>query len=208
MKIGVIGAGNVGTALAKRLGAAGHEVMLSYSRDVEKMQSAATAFGAITGSPAEAAAFGDVVAITVPWSAVLDALSAAGSLAGKIVWDCTNTLKKDMSGLEIGTSISGSETIAALIPQAKVVKGIPPFAELLHSNNPTINGAPVGVFMCGDDPAAKAVVKQLIEALPANVTDAGPLENARYIEPTGFLLVRLAYGLGLGSRIGLTLTTE
>lgn len=208
MKVGIIGAGNIGTALAKWLGAEGHEVMLSYARDVTKLEEAARAFGAATGSPAEAAAFGDVVALTVPWGAVPDALAAAGPMSGKIVWDCTNVLKPDLSELEIGTSISGGETIAALIPDAKVVKGIPPFAELMHSENPLISGTSAGVFMCGDDAQAKAVVAQLIEALPATAVDAGPLENARYVEPAGFLLVRLAYGLGMGSRIGLALIKD
>jgi 8-hydroxy-5-deazaflavin:NADPH oxidoreductase len=208
MKIGIIGAGNVGTALAKQLGAAGHTVMLSYSRDTAKMENAAKAFGASTGTAAEAAAFGDVLALTVPWVAVPDALAAAGTLAGKIIWDCTNALKPDLSGLAIGTTTSGAETIAKLTPRAKLVKGIPPFAELLHSAKPTIHGVPATVFMCGDDAAAKAVVSPLIELLPATVVDAGPLTNARYIEPAGFLLIALAYGSGFGSRIGLALTRE
>lgn len=205
MKIGVIGAGNVGTALAKRLGAAGHQVMLSYSRDAEKLSAAAKTFGAATGSPSEAVAFGDVVALTVPWVGIEDALKAAGSLTGKILWDCTNALKPDLSGLAIGTTTSGGETVARLAPGARVVKGIPPFAELMHSADPTVGGTPVGVFMCGDDAAAKAIVQPLIEALPTTVVDAGPLQNARYAEPAAFLLIPLAYSLGMGSRIGLQL---
>ena len=205
MKIGVIGAGNVGTALAKRLGAAGHQVMLSYSRDAAKLQAAAVAFGARTGSPAEAVAFGDVVALTVPWSSIEDALKAAGSLSGKVVWDCTNALKPDLSGLVIGTTTSGGETIAKLAPGARIVKAIPPFAELMHSDDPTVGGKAPGTFMCGDDAEAKAVVLPLLKALPMDVVDSGPLENARYAEAAGFLLIRLGYGQGLGSRIGFAL---
>ncbi len=208
MKIGVIGAGNIGTALAKRLGAAGHQVMLSYAKDLEKLKVSAEAYGALWGSPSEAAEFGDIVALAVPWNAVPDAIAAAGPMAGKTVWDCTNVLKPDLSGLEIGTSTSGAETIAALIPLATVVKAIPPFAELMHSDNPLINGEAPGVFICSDDDAAKARVADLVAALPATVVDSGPLENARYVEPAGFLLVRLAYGLGMGSRIGLSLSTD
>ena len=205
MKIGVIGAGRIGTALAKRLGLVGHQVMLSYSRDEAKLLDAAKAFGAVSGTPAEAAEFGEVVALSFPWVAVEDALKAAGPLAGKVVWDCTNALKPDLSGLAIGTTISGAETIAKLIPQARIVKGIPPFAELLHSADPTIGGTPAGTFICSDDADAKALVKPLLEALPTGVIDAGPLESARYLEPAGFLLVRLAYGIGMGTRIGLQL---
>jgi predicted dinucleotide-binding enzyme len=95
--------------------------------------------------------------------------------------------------------------VQRLAPGARIVKGIPPFAELLHSDDPTIEGVPAASFLCGDDADAKRIVGPLLEALPATVVDAGPLENARYVEPAGFLLVRLAYGLGLGSRIGLSL---
>jgi 8-hydroxy-5-deazaflavin:NADPH oxidoreductase len=63
----------------------------------------------------------------------------------------------------------------------------------------------VSVFVCGDDAAAKGVVATLMWSLPATVTDAGPLENARYVEPAMMLLVRLAYGQGLGPRLSLSL---
>jgi len=205
MKIGVIGAGQVGTALAKRLVPRGHEVMLSFSRDASALGATASSFGASSGTPAQAVRFGDVVALAVPWQAVPTALELAGSLDGKVLWDCTNALKPDMSSLAVGTTTSGAEIIQQLVPGARVVKGIPPFAELLHGEDPTIHGTPAGAFLCGNDAAANDIVRPLLEALPATVIDAGPLENARYVEPAGFLLVRLAYGLELGPRIGLQL---
>lgn len=205
MKIGVIGAGNVGTALAKRLVPQGHEVMLSFSRDMVKLDADAKALGATSGTPRQAVAFADVVALTVPWGAVKEAIALAGPLTGKIIWDCTNALKPDLSGLEVGTDTSGAEIIAALAAGARVVKGIPPFAELLHSDDPTVGGRPAGTFLCGDDDDAKAAVRVLLEALPADVVDAGPLVNARFVEPAAMLLVRLAYGLGMGVRLSLAL---
>jgi predicted dinucleotide-binding enzyme len=205
MRIGVIGAGNVGTALAKRLVPAGHEVMLSYTRDLYKLNEAAAKYGAVAGTPTEAVAFADVVALTVPWVGIDDALKACGSLAGKVVWDCTNALKPDLSGLAVGLTTSGAEEIAAKAPGARLVKGIPPFAALMHSDDPTVGGKPVGVFMCGDDAEAKAIVRPLLEALPTDVVDAGALERARFIEPAAFLLIPLGYSEGYGSRIGLNL---
>lgn len=205
MKIGVIGAGNIGTALAKRLVPQGHSVMLSFARDASALARAAESFGATSGTPEQAVKFGDVVVLATPWDAVKTALDQAGPLDKKIVWDCTNALKPDLSGLQIGTTDSAGETVQRLAPSARVVKGIPPFAELLHSEDPTLDGKPSGCFLCGDDADAKAVIRPLMEALPATVTDAGPLENARYVEAASFLLVRLAYGLGMGSRIGLAL---
>lgn len=205
MRIGIIGAGNVGTALAKRLVPQGHDVMLSYSRDPAKLREAAASFGASTGTPGKAAQFGEVVALAVPWPAVPDALAQMGALDGKILWDCTNPLKPDMSGLEIGTTTSGGEEVARLAPGARVVKGIPPFAELLHSDDPTVGGRPVGVFVAGEDASARKAVGELMSQLPASVTDAGGLDAARLIEPAMMLLVRLAYAQGLGPRIALDL---
>ncbi len=208
MKIGVIGGGNVGTAFAKRLGLAGHDIMLGFSRDPDALEKTAAAFGASTGTPEQVARFGDVVVLTVPWQAVPSALQQAGSLQDKVLWDCTNALLPDMSGLAVGTTTSAGETVQRLATGARVVKAIPPFAELLHSADPTIAGTPASVFMCGDDEDAKRIVRPLVEALPATVIDAGPLQNARWVEPAGFLLVRLAYAQGLGARIGLGLATE
>lgn len=108
-----------------------------------------------------------------------------------------------MSGLALGTSTSGGETGAG--PCAGVVKGIPPFAEFLYSSDPILDGEPASVFVCGDDAAAKGVVAKLMSSLPATVTDAGPLENARHVEPAMMLLVRLAYGQELGPRLSLSL---
>jgi 8-hydroxy-5-deazaflavin:NADPH oxidoreductase len=208
MRIGVIGAGNLGTAIAKRLVPKGHEVMLSYSRDAKKLDAAARTFGAKSGSATDAVRFADVVALTVPWGAVKGALSEAGSLSGKILWDCTNALKPDMSGLAIGATTSGGEEVAKMAVGAKVIKGIPPFAEVLHSDNPTVNGQPVGVFIAGEDSQAKSTVASLLAALPATVTDVGGLEAARLIEPAMMLLVRLAYGLNFGPRVALQVSRE
>ena len=170
--------------------------------------SRAETVGATAGTVVEAVAFGDVVALTVPWGAVPAAIEAAGALDGKIVWDCTNALLPDMSGLQIGTSTSGGEEVARLCPGARMVKGIPPFAQLLHSDDPTVAGQPVGTFVAGDDDAAKAMVADLLTDLPTRVTDAGPLSAARFIEPAMMLLVQLAYLQGFGPRIGLTLTRD
>lgn len=208
MKIGVIGAGNVGTALAKRLMPQSHEIMFSYTRDPDKLATSATAFGARAGTPAQAVAFADVVALTVPWAAVPDALAQAGDLLGKVIWDCTNPLLPDLSGLAIGTTTSGGEEVARLAPGARVIKGIPPMAELLHSSDPMLNGMPVDLFVAGDDADAKASVAALLGELPAIVTDAGDLTSARFIEPAMMLVVRLAYAMGHGPRIGLNFVKD
>lgn len=203
MRIGVIGAGNVGTALARRLTPHGHEIMLSFHHDLAKLQSLAKTFGSATGSPVEAAKWAEIIVLAVPWGTVPEALAQAGDLNGKILWDCTNALTPDMRGLAIGTTTSGGEAVARLAPGARVVKGIPPMAELLHADDPTVNGKPAGLFVASDDAEAKAVVAGLLALLPGQVTDAGDLTACRFIEPAMMLLVRLAYGLGHGPRIAL-----
>jgi predicted dinucleotide-binding enzyme len=208
VKIGVIGAGNIGTALAKRLGVAGHQVMLSFNKDQRALEAAARAFGARAGTPREAAAFGEVVVLAAPWGAVKIALQQAGPINSKVLWDCTNPLTPDYTGLEVGTTTSGGEIVASLVPGARVVKAIPPGAQLLMSDDPTIAGKPAVSFLCSDHAAAKALVAPLVAALPAQVVDFGPLANARFAEPAGMIIVRLAFGLNRGYRIGLALLEE
>jgi 8-hydroxy-5-deazaflavin:NADPH oxidoreductase len=206
MKIGIIGAGNVGTGLAKLLTIKGHEIMFSFSKHIDKLAQTAKSFGARSGSVAEAVSFADVVVIATPWVATKDALAQAGKPVGKkFVWDCTNALKPDMSGLAIGTTTSAAEEIQKAAPWARVVKAIPPFAELMHTGSVQIGGKTAGIFVASDDAEAKRMVMLLVQDLGAEPTDAGPLSNARYIEPAAFLLVQLAYMQGFGAKIALTL---
>lgn len=209
MKLGIIGAGSVGTGLAKHLVPKGHEVMLSYSRDLVKLQATAAALNATAGTPAEAAAFAEVLILTVPYVNVSDALNQLGSApAGRVLWDCTNALKPDMSGLLVGTETSGGEEVAKLAPWARVVKAIPPFAEVLHSPSMLVGGQRVGVFVCGDDEESTKIVAGLVSDIGAEPVMAGPLRLARFTEPAAMLLVQLAYMQGFGARIGLGLQRE
>lgn len=208
MKVAILGAGNVGTALARRLSAVGHDIMIGFARTPEALAETAAGLGVAHGTPADLAAFGEVIALAVPWAAVPEALGALGPAEGKIIWDCTNPLKPDLSGLLVGGSTSGGEEIARLLPAAAVVKGIPPFAELMHADDPTLGGVPPGLFVAGDDAEAKATVAGLLAQLPAAVVDAGPLMTARFIEPAMLLVVRLGYLQGRGPRIALAVQTE
>ena len=211
MDIGIIGAGNVGTGIGKRLAAKGHQILVSFARSQDKLEAAAQAIGggARSGLPAEAARFGEVVIVALPWGVTLEAVQAvAGELAGKVVWDTTNPLKPDMSGLTIGTTTSAGEEIARAAPGARVVKAVPPFAEVLHSPSTEIGGGYPGVFVCGDDAEARRLVLGLVAKIGADGVDAGPLMLARYTEPLGMLLVQLAYAQGFGARIGASLLRE
>jgi 8-hydroxy-5-deazaflavin:NADPH oxidoreductase len=209
VNIGIIGAGNVGTGLTKHLIARGHTVMLSFSLDMDKLNATAAELGARVGTVAEAVQFADVVVLATPWTVTPDALRQTGRVQGKkTMWDCTNALKPDLSGLAIGTTTSGAEEIAKLAPWANVVKAIPPFAKLLHSPSMLIGEHRAGVFVCGDDADARSVIARLVDEIGAHPVDAGPLALARYAEPAAMLLVQLAYQQGFGARIGLSLLHE
>jgi predicted dinucleotide-binding enzyme len=204
MNIGIIGSGNMGAAMGRAWAAGGHSVLFSFSKEAGKLRAAAEAAGpaARAGTPAEAAAFGDVVLLAVPWAARAEALQAAGALSGKVLFSCVNCLKPDFSGLDIGTTTSAAEEIAKLAPGARVVEAIPPMAQILASDSHRLGGERVSTFYCGDDAGAKAVVAGLLADLDLEPVDAGPLTSARFIEPAGMLVVQLAYGMGLGPNIG------
>lgn len=209
MQIGIIGAGSLGTGLAKRLVGKGHSVMLSFSRDCEKLKTTANSLHAYAGTPAEAVDFADVVCLATPWTATAEALKQVGlPEKDKLLWDCTNALKPDLSGLLIGTTTSGGEQVATLAAWATVVKAIPPFAEFLHSPTKPSRERRSAVFICSDHPKARDVVARLVEEIGGHPVDAGPLKVARYAEPAGMLLVQLAYVQGLGPRIGFSLLNE
>src|SRR6516164_5022130 len=173
MRIGVIGAGSLGSALGQRLGHAGHEVMFGGSATALE---AANRMDALVGANSEAAAFGEVLILAVPYPAA-DA-----------------ALKRDMSGLMIGFDTSAAEEMARRVPHARVVGAIPPFANALVASELTYEGSLTpSVFICGDDPSAKLLVTRLVGDLGAQPVDAGPLTSARLVEPAMMLLVRLAY---------------
>ena len=115
MNVGIIGAGNVGGALGKRWAAAGHRIKFGV-RDATKpdvQQLLRDCGGGVTaGSVVDAAQFGEVVVLATPFPATPGALESAGDLTGKIVIDCTNPLKPDLSGLAIGHDTSAAEQVA------------------------------------------------------------------------------------------------
>ncbi len=198
MKIGILGSGNMAVALGRIWRGLGHDVMLAFSREAAKLRLAAEQIDAMTGSAADAAAFGEVLVLATGWPGAIPALQAAGSLRGKVLWSIVTPMKSDLSGLEIGTTTSGSEQIASVAREARVVACWPPFAEMLASGSTRFDGRQQSLLMCGDEPQAKQAIAPLIETLDVEVIDAGPLRAARFIEPTMMLLIYLAYGRQIG----------
>jgi len=190
MKIAVIGAGNVGGALGGLFAEKGHEVVFG-------VRDPAAAKVPRAASVQEAAAFGEVVVLAVPWPAAQATIQEAGDLSGKIVVDCLNPLKPDLSGLAIGNDNSAGEEVARWAKGAKVVKA---FNTIGAANfaNPKFGGESASMFICGDDAGAKATVGKLAAELGFDVVDAGSLVEARWLEAMAVLWIHLAFGQGLG----------
>lgn len=200
MKIGIVGKGNVGSTLGKVWAARGHEVMFGV-RDPEsaEVQALLTASGpqARAGSVDEAAAFGEVILLAVPWGAAQTVVRSAGDLRGKILVDATNPLAPGLAGLEVGLDTSAGELVAGWAPGARVVKA---FNSTGAGNmaDPNYGDHAATMFLAADDAEAKAVVTRLGEDAGFEMIDAGPLANARLLEPLAMLWISLAYRRGFG----------
>lgn len=197
-KIGIIGAGNVGGTLGRVWAARGHDVMFGV-RDPATAEVAGRA-----GTLAEAFAFGEVLALATPWSVVKDVLAQAGPLEGKILFDCTNPLLPGLAGLEYGTTASGAEMVAEWAPGARVVK-VFNTAGFNVMADARFEGGPAAMFYCGDDAGAKAAAHQLAEEAGFEALDAGPLDQARLLEPFALLWITLAMKYGYGREIAFRL---
>lgn len=162
MKVGIVGAGRIGGNCARQFAKGGHEVKLSFSRDPGRLESLAAAIGerASVGTPSEAAEFGEVVVLSVPWDLVDDALAQAGSLDGKIVIDTTNQYGSESLPAEGETAAQHN---AARMPGARYTKS---FNTLTSAFQAGVADRPeserVVQWVCGDDPEAKEVVMGLI----------------------------------------------
>jgi 8-hydroxy-5-deazaflavin:NADPH oxidoreductase len=209
MKIGIIGAGNMGAGLGKLWAKAGHEVVFSYSRDENKLIELATAAGATAkaGTIQDAAAQ-DIILLAV-WLPVLEeVIHAAGSLDGKIVITCVSGLQPDFTGQTIGLATdlktSVAEVIQQLLPNAKVVEAFnTTFAEIIASDSRQFGIDFPSVFYCGDDVGAKQIAAQLIEDCGYKAVDAGKLQVARSLETLATAWVQFAVASQLFPNLGL-----
>ena len=177
MKIGIIGAGYIGRALAELASAAGHDAMISNSRGPDTLSSVATATRSKAGTTAEAAAFGDIVFIAIPFKH-RDQLDPA-AFAGKIVGDANNYYPGrdgEIAALDAHRTTT-SEMMQALLPDAKIVKAFNAILarDLERDGKPAGSAGRRALPIAGDDPAAKALVAQFHESIGFDVVDVGAL---------------------------------
>jgi predicted dinucleotide-binding enzyme len=199
MNIAVLGAGRVGTALAARFAAVGHDV--TFGRRDPGAGSPLASVG--VADPPTAVRAADVVLLAVPWSAVEDTVTSAGDLTGKVVVDATNPLGGERE-LVLGHDRSGGEHVAALAPGAKVVKAFNTTGSGNMTEPSRYRTAPF-LPVAGDDLGAKSTVIELANAIGFDAYDVGPLATARITEPFAQLWITLAYAQGLGPDFVFTL---
>lgn len=188
-KIAIIGDGNVGSALRRGLERAGHEVK-SVGKDPPRVR--------------ETAAWGEVIILAVPYPAIDEAIREMGdAVRGKPLIDATNALTPDFQ-LALGFTTSGAEELQKKAPSAKVVKAFNTvFAENMATGQ--VKGTALTLFVAGDDEEAKKQVLGLGRDIGFDPVDAGPLQNARLLEPLAILTIQLGYGLKMGTQTGFKL---
>lgn len=177
MKIGIIGAGFVGRAVAKLAIEAGHQVMLSNSRGPQTLFSLKPMIGSKIGTAAEAAAFGDIVMIAVPLTAI--GQLPVAEIAGKPVIDAVNYYpERDGQVAELDNRhTTTSEYLANFLPQAKITKAFNaiPMTELEREGLPSGHSHRRALPLAGDDAKTKEAVIALYDALGFDAVDAGAL---------------------------------
>jgi 8-hydroxy-5-deazaflavin:NADPH oxidoreductase len=189
MDVAMIGAGNVGGALAGSLSKAGHSVTITATTK-EKAQGVAQETGArAAGSSREAVQAAEVVILAIPNDAVDSVVEELdGALDGKVVVDTSNRLDPNDPGSTLdGTSVA--ERIKARVPGAYVAKAFNTnFAS--HMADPTVDGEPVDALVAGDDQARPKVV-ELAESIGFRALDVGPLPVARALEGMAMINISL-----------------
>jgi predicted dinucleotide-binding enzyme len=197
MRVGILGAGLMGSKLGTIMARAGHEVVFSYSRDRKKLDRLAKDAGASAraGTPAEAVREADLILLAVHWDQVDEVLAQAGDLSGKLVVTCSLPMNGDNTALVIGTTTSGAEELEQKLSTSLVVSafGTVPSEVLFAAFEERDRETRPSLVLCGDDAEAKRITATLIRDAGFEPVDAGPLRIARYAEPFALLIGQLAY---------------
>jgi len=184
--IGLIGAGHIGSQVARLAVAQGYDVVLSNSRGPETLAGLVAELGpkARAATAAEAARAADIAVVTVPLKNYREV--PVEPLAGKVVIDTNNYYpQRDGHIAELDNeSTTTSELLQAHLPTSKVVKGF----NHIYAAQLTTDGKPAGtpnrraLVIAGDDPGAKATVTKLLDQFGFDTVDAGPLKEGWRIQ--------------------------
>jgi predicted dinucleotide-binding enzyme len=185
MTIGIIGAGNIGQAIAKRLASAGIPASISNNRGPSSLSSIVQGLGAgITAAELKVAAKADIVFLAVPWSAYADAVAGLAPWGHRIVIDAMNAASVGPDGFrpfDLGGRPS-SQVVADRLTGARVVKAFNTLPAAVLASDPLTNGGRRMLFFSGDDASAKQEVAQLIDRLGFVAIDLGDFETGRRLQ--------------------------
>jgi len=199
MRVGVLGSGEVGQALARGFASRGHEVTIG-SRSPEKLADFAREAGVRAGTFQETAAFGEIVALATLGEAAEEALRLAGhaNVHGKVLIDATNPLKFEegkMPELSLGFDDSLGEIVQRAVPGARVVKAFNTVGNAFFVE-PQLPGGPPTMLIAGNDAGAKNTVTQILESFGWHVVDSGGIEESRRLESLAILWVHIGIASG------------
>ena len=203
MRIGILGAGQVGTTLGSGLRQAGHHVRYAVRDPDAARHAPLAADGASVLAVPDAVAAADAVVLATPWATTEEALDAAGDFGGKPLLDATNPIGPGLT-LTHGHDDSGGEQVQRWAPTAKVVKV---FNTTGRENMaaPAYPEGRVPMFLCGDDQDACETAGALAADLGFEPLRIGGLARARVLEPVAMLWIQLALVRGHGRGIALGL---
>ncbi|MNZ93253.1 prephenate dehydrogenase [compost metagenome] len=193
VKIGIIGTGNIGSALARLWVDAGHEVLIS-SRHPEKLQPLAAELGprAHTGTPREAAAFGKVILLAVPYGATPQiGRDYAAEMAGKVVLDAGNPIpSRDGAMAEEARNQGAGLASKGFLPGVRLVRAFNAISAGNIRSQAHRSGEKLGIPLAGDDPQALEVASGLVRDAGFDPVIVGPLSSAK----------RFDYGTGISAK--------
>jgi 8-hydroxy-5-deazaflavin:NADPH oxidoreductase len=181
MRIGIVGAGRIGANAARLFAKAGHDVVLSFSRDQDRLAALAAELGGLAGTPREAVEASEVVLFSVPWRIIDDVLDQTGSLEGRIVIDTTNQF--GTGGWEDLGGRTAAQVNAARMAGARYTKAFNTMTAGFQAEAAGRTGPDrVVMFLCGDDEEAKQIVSGLIDEAGFTPVDMGGTADAAPME--------------------------
>ena len=185
LKIGIIGTGKIGGALARHWVNAGHEVFMS-SRHPEELEPLAAELGprAQAGTPGEAAEFGDIVLVSVPYSAMPQVGAEHGALlAGKVVLDTSNPVaRRDGAISDFALGLGSGVATAQFLPGARIVRAFNCIPAESLANQPNRQPNRIAIPLAGDDAEALEVAQRLVDDAGFDGVVVGSLEVARHFD--------------------------
>lgn len=188
MRIGIIGSGGIGQAFARQVSKAGYKVLVSNSRGVDSLSEIVQQLGSNVqaGTVLEAAAC-DVIFLAVPWIHLPAVARQIPDWAGKIVIDPINPVIPPDYKMAVLNGRASSEVVQEMLGGVRLVKAFNTFTPELLGTSPNVGTGKRVLFYCGDDPAAKTIVRAIIDKIGFAGVDTGTLKEGALLQqyPSG-----------------------